>query len=213
MSTLAASRTRASTAGRDIDDAAERGEHRDAPAREVVRAEPGFPAADAWQAGRVARVVARAHVEVARRVAHRAGEVPEHDGVRDGRTPAATGGYGRRCPSSRADRCSPRGYGSSRRRHRRSRAVTRPPATAADAARRRPADGAAVLPRVVGHAVELGDAHVEAAELARGREPDTDGAAVVEQARRRRSTSSSRRGRGTRASLRSPAIRRPARAP
>ena len=50
------------------------------------------------------------------------------------------------------------------------------------APRRRSADGASVAPRVVGDAVELRDADVEAAELARGREPDGDRAAGSEQA-------------------------------
>ena len=63
--------------------------------------------------------------------------------------------------------------------------VTSPPATAAARAARRAADGAAVAPRVVRHAVELRDADVEPAELARGRQADGDRAAAVEQPLRR----------------------------
>ena len=50
------------------------------------------------------------------------------------------------------------------------------------AAGRRTARRTVVPPRIVRDAVELRDADVEAAELARGRQPDGDGAARVEQA-------------------------------
>ena len=81
------------------------------------------------------------------------------------------GGCARTCPSCRAGRCSRQGCGSSRRRRRPRRGSPGRPTTAADEPRRRAADGPAVLPRVVGDAVELGDADVEAAELARRGEP------------------------------------------
>ena len=77
---------------RDIDDAAERREHRDAPAREVVRAEPGFPAAERGQAGRVAR---RRSPRTRRRSAPR-------------RAPSGRGSRARRC-SGRENACGDRG--------------------------------------------------------------------------------------------------------
>ena len=70
---------------------------------------------------RVAGVVAGADVVVAGRVAHRPGQAAEHDGAGAEVGVAGHAGCGRRCPSSRAARCSRPGCGSSRRRRPRSR--------------------------------------------------------------------------------------------
>ena len=121
MSSLAASRTRCLDRGRDVDHAAERREDRDAAAGEVVGAEPGFPSAGrraGWTGPRGRNPRTR------RRSAPRrapSGRGPRARPCWAGRTPAASEGCGRRCPSSRAGRCSRRGCGSSRRRRRRSR--------------------------------------------------------------------------------------------
>ena len=152
-------------------DAAERRDHRDPPAREVVRAELGFPTAVLREARRIERVVARAHVVVARRVAHGTRETTEHDrartepcvgtardasvGALHAEQPGVAGGD--------ADRSA--AVAAGRERH-------EPTGDRGRAARRRAAGRAAVPPRVVRDAVELRHADVEPAELARGREPD-----------------------------------------
>src|SRR3569832_88533 len=51
-------------------------------AAQVVRAERGLPAAARRNARRVERIGTRAHVVIARGVAHRAGEIAEHDRAR-----------------------------------------------------------------------------------------------------------------------------------
>ena len=63
-------------------DAAQRGHDRDAPTPQLVGAQRGFPSGSCREARRVERVVARADVEVAGRVAHRTGEATEHDRAR-----------------------------------------------------------------------------------------------------------------------------------
>ena len=109
--------------GRDVDDATERraAPRRGSPARSCVPSPASHPPVDG-QARRIGGVVARAHV--VERAPRRARSGPGSRARRcsAARTRAAHAGCGRRCPSSRAGRCSRPGCGSNRRRRRRSRA-------------------------------------------------------------------------------------------
>ncbi len=68
--------------GRGDDRGTQIDRHSDAPAAHVLVAQPGFPAADAGEREGVVLVGAVAHVEPARRVAHRARDAPEDRGER-----------------------------------------------------------------------------------------------------------------------------------
>ena len=167
-------------------DAAERRDDRDPPAAQVVRAEARPPSRRRdGQARRVGGCEPGAHVVVAGRVAHRAGEAAEHDGVRAACRRAGSRGMRPNVPfmpeqpgvaGRDADRAAAVAAGGEG--HEPAGDRGRRPA-------RRAADGAAVPPRVVRDAVELGDAHVEAAELAGGRLPDRHRAAAARAAARR----------------------------
>ena len=143
-------------------------------AGQVVRAEARLPSLDTGQAQRVPRVEAVAGVEVARRVAHRAGEAAEHgrhrlDGaVRPlgdpavGRLQPEQAAEARRAPdrsapvAPRGDRQQATGHGG--------RGAT------GRAARR-----ALMVPGVARRPVELGRGAVDAAELGCGRLRGEDG--------------------------------------
>ena len=148
------------------------------------------------------RVVARAHVVVTRGVAHRTREATEHDRagpearVRAARDAAVRALHAEQARVAGGDADRSAAVAAGRERHEPARHRGR-------AARRRAAERASVPPRVVRHAVELRHAHVEPAELARGREPDRHDAARGEQPLDHGRRRASRSGRGTRATPRS----------
>ena len=179
-----------------------RGRWRPARPARSLRAEPGLPAAGRRQARRV--------VGVRRRRTRRS------SGPR--RAPSGTGCRARRC-SGRMYACGLARDAAERALHAEQPGVAGRDADRAAAvatggqadqaagdrgrrAARRAADGAAVAPRVVGDAVELGDADVEAAELAGRRLPDRHHAAPLEEPLRRGATCAWRRGPGRRATPR-----------